>query len=122
MSRRRRQTLPPQAQKLPLEQIYPMLLDRLVDGMLITEAGRKEHLDRDPEVQGRLQAYEDRLIQEAYASRASSSRRRPSDQLKADVTRLRQGQDGPGRGACQPHPRRDRGRGKVDHRRARQGG
>ena len=64
------QNLPPQAQKLPLEQIYPMLLDRLVDGMLITEAGRKEHLDRDPEVQERLKRYEDRLIQEAYINRA----------------------------------------------------
>ena len=64
------QNLPPQAQKLPLEQIYPMLLDRLVDGMLITEAGRKEHLDRDPEVQDRLKHYEDRLVQEAYINRA----------------------------------------------------
>src|SRR6516165_10921208 len=64
------QNLPPQAQKLPLEQIYPMLLDRLVDGMLITKAGRKEHLDRDPEVQDRLKHYEDRLIQEAYINRA----------------------------------------------------
>jgi len=62
--------LPPQAQKLPLEQIYPMLLDRLVDGMLIAEAGRKEHLDRDPELQDRLKHYEDRLIQEAYINRA----------------------------------------------------
>ena len=62
--------LPPQAQKLPLEQIYPMLLDRLVDGMLITKAGRKEHLDQDPEVQDRLKHYEDRLIQEAYINRA----------------------------------------------------
>jgi peptidyl-prolyl cis-trans isomerase C len=42
------QSLPPQAQKAPLEQIYPMLLNRLVDGALITEAGRKEHLDQDP--------------------------------------------------------------------------
>jgi peptidyl-prolyl cis-trans isomerase C len=64
------QNLPPQAQKLPLEQIYPMLLDRLVDGMLITAAGRNEHLDRDPEVQDRLKRYEDRLIQEAYVNRA----------------------------------------------------
>ena len=32
------QSLPPQAQKMPLEQIYPVLLDRLVDGMLITGA------------------------------------------------------------------------------------
>jgi peptidyl-prolyl cis-trans isomerase C len=64
------QTLPPQAQKLPLEQIYPMLLDRLVDGALVTEAGRKEHLDQDPDVQSRLRRYEDRLIQEAYLNRA----------------------------------------------------
>ena len=63
------QNLPPQAKKLPLEQIYPVLLDRLVDGMLITEAGRKEHLDRDPDVQSRLKQYEDRLIQEAYINR-----------------------------------------------------
>ena len=63
------QNLPPQAQKLPLEQIYPVLLDRLVDGMLITEAGRKEHLDQDPNVQSRLKRYEDRLIQEVYINR-----------------------------------------------------
>jgi len=63
------QNLPPQAKKLPLEQIYPTLLDRLVDGMLITKAGRKERLDQDPEVQSRLKQYEDRLIQEAYINR-----------------------------------------------------
>ena len=64
------QNLPPQAQKLPLEQIYPQLLDRLVDGMLILEAGRKEHLDQDPDLHTRLKHYEDRLIQEAYINRA----------------------------------------------------
>jgi peptidyl-prolyl cis-trans isomerase C len=64
------QSLPPQAQKLPLEQIYPVLLERLVDGALITEAGRKEHLEQDPELQVRLKRYEDRLIQEAYLNRA----------------------------------------------------
>ena len=64
------QGLPPQAQKVPLEQIYPMLLSRLVDGALITEAGRKEHLEQDPDVQTRLKRYEDRLIQEAYLNRA----------------------------------------------------
>jgi peptidyl-prolyl cis-trans isomerase C len=64
------QSLPPQAQKLPLEQIYPVLLERLVDGALITEAGRKEHLEQDPELQVQLKRYEDRLIQEAYLNRA----------------------------------------------------
>ena len=60
------QSLPPQAQKMPLAQIYPMLLDRMIDGMLITEAGRKEHLDQSPEVQRRLKQLEDRLIQQVY--------------------------------------------------------
>ena len=76
------QSLPPQAQKMPLAQIYPMLLDRLVDGMLITEAGRKAHLDQDPEVQQRLKRYEDRLIQEAYLNKAIKAAE-TEDQLKA---------------------------------------
>ena len=76
------QSLPPQAQKMPLAQIYPMLLDRLVDGILITEAGRKAHLDQDPEVQLRLRRYEDRLIQEAYLNRAIKAAE-TEDQLKA---------------------------------------
>ena len=76
------QSLPPQVQKMPLAQIYPMLLDRLVDGMLITEAGRKAHFEQDPEVQLRLKRYEDRLIQEAYLNRAIKDAE-TEDQLKA---------------------------------------
>lgn len=76
------QNLPPQAQKMPLEQIYPALVDRLVDGMLITEAGRKDHLDQDADVQLRLKRFEDRLIQEAYLNRAIKGAE-TEDQLKA---------------------------------------
>lgn len=76
------QSLPPQAQKLPLDQIYPVLLERMVDGVLITEAGRKERLDQDPELKQRLKRYEDRLIQEAYLSRAIKSAE-TEDRLKA---------------------------------------
>ena len=76
------QNLPPQAQKLPLDQIYPILLDRLVDGALINEAGRKEHLDQDPDLQRRLKRYEDRLVQEAYLNRAIKDAE-TEDRLKA---------------------------------------
>jgi len=76
------QNLPPQAQKLPLEQIYPQLLDRLVDSMLILEAGRKEHLDQDPDLQSRLKHFEDRLVQEAYINRAIKQAA-TDDRLKA---------------------------------------
>jgi peptidyl-prolyl cis-trans isomerase C len=58
------------------------LLDRLVDGMLIAEAGRKDHLDQDPEVRLRLKRFEDRLIQEAYLNRAIKAAE-TDDQLKA---------------------------------------
>jgi peptidyl-prolyl cis-trans isomerase C len=76
------QSLPPQAQKLPLDQIYPILLDRMVDGLLITQAGRNEHLDQDPALQRRLKRYEDRLVQEAYLSRAIKNAE-TEDRLKA---------------------------------------
>jgi peptidyl-prolyl cis-trans isomerase C len=56
----------PQVQQMPLEQIYPMLLDRMVNGMLVTEAGRKDKLDQEPEVKKQLARIEDQLIQQAY--------------------------------------------------------
>jgi peptidyl-prolyl cis-trans isomerase C len=85
------QSLPPQAQKLPLQQIYPVLLDRLVDGELVTEAGRKEHLDRDPAVQSRLRLYEDHLIQQAYIDHLVKGAD-SEDQLKAGYQKLLQEQ------------------------------
>jgi peptidyl-prolyl cis-trans isomerase C len=85
------QSLPPQAQKLPLAQIYPILLDRLVDGALVTEAGRKAHLDQDPAVQSRLKLYEDHLIQEAYVEQLIKGAE-SEDQLKARYQKLVQEQ------------------------------
>lgn len=74
--------LPIQAQKLPFDQVYPILLERLVDGALITEAGRKDHLEQDPDLQHRFKVYEDHLIQEAYLNRAIKAAE-TEDRLKA---------------------------------------
>ena len=62
-------SLPAQMQQMPLEQIYTPLLDQLVTGVLITDAGRKDKLADDPEVKKRLARAEDRAIQEVYVSR-----------------------------------------------------
>jgi len=62
--------LPPQAQQMPMEKLYPLLLDRLVDNALVTAAGRKQHLDQDPEVQRQLKRDEDQLVERAYLERA----------------------------------------------------
>lgn len=87
------QTLPPQAQKLPLQQIYPILLDRLVDRTLVIEAGRKEHLDQDPTVQDQLRLYEDHLIQRAYIEQLIKGAE-SEDQLRTAYQKLLQGQPG----------------------------
>ncbi len=76
------QSLPQQAQKLPLQQIYPILLDRLVSGQLIIEAGRRDHLGQDPEVQRRLKLDEDHLIQQVYIERVIKAGA-TDDRLKA---------------------------------------
>jgi peptidyl-prolyl cis-trans isomerase C len=77
-----RQTLPADAQKMPFAQLYPMLLQRMIDSMLVTEAGRKAHLDQTPEFQKRLKLVEDRLIQQAYLEEIIKTAR-SEDKLKA---------------------------------------
>ena len=77
-----RQTLPADAQRMPFAQIYPVLLERMIDGLLVTEAGRKEHLDQTPEYQKRLKLVEDRLIQQAYIEQVINNAQ-SEDKLKA---------------------------------------
>ena len=62
-------TLPPQFQQLPLEVLYPALIERMIDAKLIFEAGRKEKLDADSEVKRRVQQFEERVVQEIYLNR-----------------------------------------------------
>lgn len=61
--------LPPQYRQMPLQLIYPALLDQLIDGKLMSTEGRKLNLQSDPEVKKRLAMIEDRLIQDAYLQR-----------------------------------------------------
>lgn len=62
-------TLPPQFQQLPLEVLYPALIERMIDAKLIFEAGRKEKLDADDDVKRRVRQFEERVVQEIYLNR-----------------------------------------------------
>lgn len=75
--------LPPQYQQLPLEVLYPLLLERTVDIKLISEAGRKEKIDQEDEVKRRVEQFEERVIQEAYLNRIIEK------QITEDVLRKR---------------------------------
>lgn len=62
-------TLPAQYQQLPIEVLFPAVVERLIDTRLVVNAGRKENLQNDDEVKRRLAGLEDRVIQEVYLSR-----------------------------------------------------
>jgi peptidyl-prolyl cis-trans isomerase C len=59
-------TLPPQYRQMPLQLIFPALLDQAINSKLLAGEGRKQGLQNDPEVKRRMTMIEDRLIQDAY--------------------------------------------------------
>lgn len=62
-------TLPPQFQQIPLEMLYPAVIERLIDSKLIANAAKKENLQNDPQVKQRVASLEERVMQEAYLTR-----------------------------------------------------
>jgi peptidyl-prolyl cis-trans isomerase C len=62
--------LPPQAQGMPIETLYPMLLERVIDLRLLGTAARGAKLDDDPAVKKRIAEATDRVLQETYLTRA----------------------------------------------------
>jgi peptidyl-prolyl cis-trans isomerase C len=61
--------LPAQFQQMPLEMLFPMLIDRMVDAKLLAIAGRRDNIQNEPELRARVATYEERLIQDAYLTR-----------------------------------------------------
>jgi peptidyl-prolyl cis-trans isomerase C len=65
-----REDLPAQYQSFPLEIVFGALIERLIDSKLLTTAGRKDGLAKDPEVKERVARLEDQVIQNVYLTRA----------------------------------------------------
>lgn len=59
-------SLPPQYRQMPMQLIFPALLDQVISTKLLAGEGRKQGLQNDPEVKRRMTMIEDRLIQDAY--------------------------------------------------------
>ncbi len=68
------QGLPEQYRAIPLDTIFPALVDRLVEFKLVAAAGRRENLQDDAEVKARLTELEDRVIREVYMARYMEAR------------------------------------------------
>lgn len=56
------ETLPAQARSMPQQQLYPMLLDQLVDEQALVAEAKKTGLDKDPGVARSVQMAEDRAL------------------------------------------------------------
>jgi peptidyl-prolyl cis-trans isomerase C len=61
--------LPPQAQTMPPQTLFPYVLDQLIDSRILVQAARKAGLDKDPAVQRQIAAAADRVLQGAILHR-----------------------------------------------------
>ena len=61
--------LPAQVQQMPIDMIFPLIVDQVVSSRLLSEAGRGQNLQNDPEVKTQLARLEDRLIERTYLTR-----------------------------------------------------
>lgn len=64
------ETLPPQARGMPPQQLYPLLLDQLIDAQALLVEAKKTGLDKDPEVQHTMQMAADRALESSLLNRA----------------------------------------------------
>ena len=92
-------SLPAQYRQLPIQMIFPALLEQLIDGRLLAAEGRKAGIQNDAELKKRLAFIEERLIQETYLTKEIDKRvtddvlkaryekfikeRKPEDEVKA---------------------------------------
>jgi peptidyl-prolyl cis-trans isomerase C len=59
-------SLPQELQQMPIEQIYPKLVDQLVNRQLMMDAATKAGLGNDPEVKKRLEILKPRVEMDVY--------------------------------------------------------
>ncbi len=63
------ETLPPQARNMPPQQLYPMLLDQLIDAQALLVQAKKTGLDKDPDVQRTMQMAQERALESSLLNK-----------------------------------------------------
>lgn len=63
------ENVPPQARALPPQQLYPMLLDRLIDAHALLVEAKKMGLEKDPAIQRTMQAAQDSVLETAVLNK-----------------------------------------------------
>lgn len=63
------QTLPDQTRQLPVEQLFPIALEQVINAKLISEKTQNVKLDKDPEVQKQLDIAKSNIVRNVYMQR-----------------------------------------------------
>ena len=63
------ETLPAQARQMPPQQLYPLLLDQLIDAQALLIEAKKNGVDKDPEVQRTMQMAADRALESSLLNK-----------------------------------------------------
>ena len=58
---------------MPPQQLYPMLLDQLVDAQALLIEAKKTGLDKEPDVQRTMQMAQERALESAVAEQSCAS-------------------------------------------------
>ncbi len=77
-----KRNLPDQYKSYPMNLLYPMLLDQIIDWRLAAAKGRQQNLQNDKEVRRQLAIVEDRIIQDILMKR-HAARKVTDDALQA---------------------------------------
>ena len=62
-------SLPAQAQQMPPQQVYPFVLDQVIDAKLLVREAKAAGVDKDAQVQRQMTAAADRALQSAFLHR-----------------------------------------------------
>jgi len=65
--------LPPQAQSMPPQTLFPYVLDQLIDSRILIQAAKASGLEKDPAVLRQIAAASDRALQNAFLHRQVDS-------------------------------------------------
>jgi peptidyl-prolyl cis-trans isomerase C len=68
------QALPPQYRNVPLQSVYPALLDRIIDSKLVVADGKKNKVEADPAFKKRMAFVEEQVIQDYWLQKEIAKR------------------------------------------------
>ena len=82
----------PQAKQIPLQMVFPKVVEHMVDAMVVTDAARAEDLQEEPAIRKRIAFLEERVLQDAYLTRLVEDRL-TDERLRAEYDKQMEGEE-----------------------------